>query len=69
MDGKDVLNHTDPPNELVSQCVNALIVAGQTFFAALIATQNVVAAAEAGALTFFTSLAIQRGLQKQQQKG
>ena len=79
MNRNKVLNHKDPPNGLKEQIINALIVAGVNFFgtlAGLGATQVVhdpvlalVASGISAGFAFFSSLAVQRGLMKEIEKG
>jgi len=76
MDRRYVINHKDPPNGLKDQIINALIVAGMNFFgtlAGLGATQVIkdpllalVASGVSAGFSFFSSLAVQRGLVKKE---
>ena len=74
MENDKVLNHTDPPDGLKDQLINAGIVAGFNFFSTLAGlsitgiTENPVTALAAAAISaglgFFASLMTQRGLHK-----
>ena len=78
MDKKKIMNHVDPPNGWKEQIVNALIIAGVNFFgtlAGLGATQVVsdpylclIASGISAGFSFFSSLAVQRGLLKEEYK-
>jgi len=76
MDRNDVLNMKDPPNGWKDMVINATITAGLGAFTTLAAlnaagirsdpTTAALAACIAAGLNFFTSLAIQRGLKKEE---
>jgi len=76
MDRNDILNMKDPPNGWRDMVINAAIVAGVAAFTTLASISaagiraepgtSALAAAIAAGLNFFTSLAIQRGLKKEE---
>jgi len=76
MDRKDVLNMRDPPDGWKDQVINGAIMAGVAAFTTLASISAVgiraepgtaaLAACIAAGLNFFTSLAIQRGLRKEE---
>jgi len=76
MNRNKILNHKDPPDGVKDQIVNALILAGVNFFgtlAGLGTTQIVkdpllalIASGVSAGFSFFSSLAVQRGLMKKE---
>jgi len=76
MDRRDVLNLKDPPDGWKDQLINSGVMAGIAFFSTLASISatgiraapgtSLLAAGIAAGLNFFTSLAIQRGLKKEE---
>jgi len=73
----DVLNFKDPPNSAVDQLINACIMSGLSFFTTLASLgavgllsdpkTSLTAALISAGLSWFSSLAIQRGLVKRKE--
>jgi len=76
MDRNSILNMKDPPDGWKDQLINSGVMAGIAFFATLASISaagiraapgtSALAACIAAGLNFFTSLAIQRGLKKEE---